>query len=29
MNKSDQKEIIESVEVQMYEKTKEKAEIDI
>ena len=29
MNKADQKEIIENVEVGMYEKTKEKAEIDI
>ena len=29
MNKNDQKDIIENVEVQMYEKTKEKAEIDI
>ena len=29
MNKGDQKEMIENVEVNMYEKTKEKAEIDI
>ena len=29
MNKNDQKELIENVEVSMYEKTKEKAEIDI